>query len=541
MGSYLKLGMAAVAAAALFAGSAQGAPAVRAASKAKLIYAGWFTPPNTPLPTPAFIANNKAFLETQPFNGLVAYLRNDSTGANATQGVMTGNPISQATIASILAPMKGLAWTNLTNNFGLVQGSTPPDVYDDWSVPIQNFANCAAALRDAGMTGICFDNEQYAAPWGDYPAGAKYYQQHSLDDYRAQMRLRGQQVMAAMVAVFPNIVVITLHGPYISEPAAPAALGFPQWQSGNMLLGPYYAGFMEGVGTSAALNVDGGELYTLRTPSDFLGTYNWRKFDEPSDAVNSPVIPPADRAVWSQRISISYGVYDQPFGGAPMDASILQTTLTNALAQADHYVWFYTERATFLLPPSAGGASADWVNAVRTALGSSPAPATVDAPTGLLAMAKSTSEVDVSWNSSATGLTGFKLERKTGTGGTYSQIAIVGPSLRSYSDLTVSANTTYVYRIRATNGTSDSAYSNEAIATPPAVTPTPTPTPSPSPTPTPTPTPTPDPTPTPAPTPAPTSSGGGGGGGCGLLGLEVAALGLVQGGRRIFAKIRRSE
>src|SRR5436190_15400241 len=184
----LKLGMVAIAAAALwpFAGAAQGAPAAPAAGKASLIYAGWFG--NT-IPTPAFTRNNKAFLQTQPFHGLVAYLRDDATGTNATTRVMTGSAISQATIASVVAPMKGQTWTNLTKNFGLVQGSTPPDPYDDWSVTIQNFANCAAALRDAGFVGICFDNEQYAAPWGDYPSGARYYAQHSLNDYRTQMRL----------------------------------------------------------------------------------------------------------------------------------------------------------------------------------------------------------------------------------------------------------------------------------------------------------------------------------------------------------------
>src|SRR6185295_10407265 len=273
----LRLGMLALA---LGPPAAAGAPTAAAAPRAALIYAGWF---GSTIPTPAFIRNNKAFLETQPFNGLVAYLRDDSTGANATTRVMTGTPMSTSAISSIVAPMKGQTWTPLTRNFGLVQGSSPPDVYDDWSVTIQNFANCAAALKDAGFAGICFDNEQYSAPWGDYPSGAKYYQTHPISDYRAQMRLRGKQVMEAMVAVFPDIAVITLHGPYISEPNAPSSLQFPQWQSGNELLGPYCAGFMDGVGNSAALNVDGGELYTLRTASQFLASYNWRKFDEPSD------------------------------------------------------------------------------------------------------------------------------------------------------------------------------------------------------------------------------------------------------------------
>ena len=60
--------------------------------------------------------------------------------------------------------------------------------------------------------------------------------------------------------------------------------------------------------------------------------------------------------------------------------------------------------------------------------------------------------------------TGFKIERKTGAGGTYSQIATVRPVV-TYNDTGLATNTTYFYRVRATNAIGDSAYSNEASAT----------------------------------------------------------------------------
>src|SRR4029079_12514951 len=173
-----------------------------------------------------------------------------------------------------------------------------------------------------------------------------------------QARLRGKQVMAAMIAQCPEIAVLTLHGPTVSEPKAPGPL-FPSWWSGNELLGPFFAGMMEGT-SGSALNVDGGELYSLRSAADFLSTYNWRKFSLPSDAVNCAFIPPALRPSWAGKSSIGYGVYDRPFGGAPMDSTILRTTIANALRQADRYVWFYTEGATFLRPASQGGAAAAW-------------------------------------------------------------------------------------------------------------------------------------------------------------------------------------
>ena len=140
----------------------EGAPAAAQSRSAELIYAGWFG--NT-IPTPAFIRNNKAFLETQPFHGIVAYLRNDSTGSNATSRVMTNTPISESAIAAIVAPMAGQTWTTLRKNFGLVQGSSPPDVFDDWSVVVQNFKNCAAALKAAiGRSGLFLEGRLAAMP-----------------------------------------------------------------------------------------------------------------------------------------------------------------------------------------------------------------------------------------------------------------------------------------------------------------------------------------------------------------------------------------
>src|SRR5579862_2983015 len=435
--------------------AAPSAPAV------SLIYAGWFG--NT-IPTPAFIRDHQAFLDSQPFQGMVAYLRDDATGQNATTGIMGQGMVSPSTLAGILAPLQGLSFTNLVDNFALVQGSTPPDFFDDWSQVVANFGALAAALQTAGLRGICFDNEQYASPWGTYPAGAKY-PSTSLADYQTQARLRGAECMQAMVAQFPGIAVITLHGPYISELQAPAALGFPQWQSGNLLLGPFFAGFLQGAGTAGRC-VDGGELYSLRTDSDFQNSATWRKVTLPSAAINCPFIPTDLRAVWPDRVSISFGVYDQPFAGAPMNASILETTLANALHHADRYVWFYTEGATFLLPPSSGGAGADWVTAVQNAVASAPSLPVPAAPTGLVAVPTSSSSISLGWTNAGSGTTAVEIERKTGPDGSYQTVAQLGAGTQAFQDGSLAPGTTYVYRVRATAaGGTPSPYSNESTAT----------------------------------------------------------------------------
>jgi transcriptional regulator CtsR len=87
------------------------------------------------------------------------------------------------------------------------------------------------------------------------------------------------------------------------------------------------------------------------------------------------------------------------------------------------------------------------------------------APSGLAASAASDSQINLSWTDNATNETGFKIERKTGAGGTYSQIATVGAGVTTCQDAGLAASTQYYYRVRASNGAGDSAYSNEAIAT----------------------------------------------------------------------------
>jgi transcriptional regulator CtsR len=95
----------------------------------------------------------------------------------------------------------------------------------------------------------------------------------------------------------------------------------------------------------------------------------------------------------------------------------------------------------------------------KTAIGPPP-----NAPSNLVATPISSSQIDLTWQDNSTDETGFKIERKTGTG-SYSQIATVGTGVTSYSNTRLSASTTYYYRVRAYKGTLNSDYCEEASAT----------------------------------------------------------------------------
>jgi len=89
-------------------------------------------------------------------------------------------------------------------------------------------------------------------------------------------------------------------------------------------------------------------------------------------------------------------------------------------------------------------------------------------PSSLAATAASSSQIDLSWTDNSYGEEGFKIERKTGSGGAYDQIDTVGANVESYSDTGLSTSTTYYYRVRSYRSGQNSAYSNEADAIPSA-------------------------------------------------------------------------
>ncbi len=70
-------------------------------------------------------------------------------------------------------------------------------------------------------------------------------------------------------------------------------------------------------------------------------------------------------------------------------------------------------------------------------------------------------QLQLNWADNSTNETGFKIDRKTGTSGTYAQIASVGAGITSYTDSTVIAGTNYCYQLYAYNTAGNSTYTAE--------------------------------------------------------------------------------
>jgi hypothetical protein len=158
----------------------------------------------------------------------------------------------------------------------------------------------------------------------------------------------------------------------------------------------------------------------------------------------------------------------------PDVVGMAQAAAESAIVAADLVVGTVTTESSATVPAGdvisqdpTGGASVPSGSSVDLVVSTGPGGTPPSAPSGLSATAISKTEIDIDWTDNSDNETGFKIERSKRVNTAYSQIDIVGADVTFYHDTGLSKNTTYYYRVRATNGDGDSAYSNEASATTP--------------------------------------------------------------------------
>ena len=87
-------------------------------------------------------------------------------------------------------------------------------------------------------------------------------------------------------------------------------------------------------------------------------------------------------------------------------------------------------------------------------------------PPGVLTVAQGPGpKVILTWEDSSSSETGFRIERKIGSAGTFIQIDSVGQNVKTITDSSVGIGQSYSYRLRAYNPDIASAYSNEVSVT----------------------------------------------------------------------------
>ena len=87
-----------------------------------------------------------------------------------------------------------------------------------------------------------------------------------------------------------------------------------------------------------------------------------------------------------------------------------------------------------------------------------------NAPSSLSATALSSSQIALTWPDNSSNETGFRLERSA-DGINWSEFAVVGSNVTSFTDTGLTGSTSYQYRARAYNSAGNSSYSNIGTAT----------------------------------------------------------------------------
>ena len=88
----------------------------------------------------------------------------------------------------------------------------------------------------------------------------------------------------------------------------------------------------------------------------------------------------------------------------------------------------------------------------------------LSAPTNLVAQTISQTEIDLSWIDNSSSESGFKIERRTGSG-SWSDVAEVSANTTTYSDSGLAMETSYTFRVSSVGFDTASSPSNEASAT----------------------------------------------------------------------------
>ncbi len=96
------------------------------------------------------------------------------------------------------------------------------------------------------------------------------------------------------------------------------------------------------------------------------------------------------------------------------------------------------------------------------------------APTNLAVTATSKTSINLSFTDNSFDESGFRLEKSTNAGATWSLIATLPANQTTFSDQNLSCGSNYAYRVKAYNSAGESAYSNNintatALCTPPAL------------------------------------------------------------------------
>jgi fibronectin type 3 domain-containing protein len=145
--------------------------------------------------------------------------------------------------------------------------------------------------------------------------------------------------------------------------------------------------------------------------------------------------------------------------------ALIQTTAAGATSFSNTGLTPSTTYTYRVRAKNAGGNSG-YSNEASATTPAAPTPPA--APSLLTAAAPTSDRVNLAWRDNSNNEEGFEVERKVGSGA-FVLLSTTAANATSLADRQVQPNTTYTYRVRASNSGGKSAYSNEATVKTPAL------------------------------------------------------------------------
>jgi hypothetical protein len=323
---------------------AAGAPGLAADDRPprRLIEFGWDEPDT------AFLRQHLAEMERTPFDGCVFHANSrdaDGKSGNFAWSCWGRRAFTEADLQGALDDLRALRPQRFTHNF-LRFNTTPADLdwFDDFAPVLANARLAARLAREGKARGLLCDTEQYEGKLFSYRQ-RRHASTKSWDDYAAQARLRGREVMAAFQEEYPDLTVLLTFGytlPWKQSKGGEKPLADAE----DGLLAPFLDGLIDAARGQTRV-VDGHELsYGTRDPSKFRASYH---------TIKEGVLPiVADRDKYARVVSAGFGLwmdYDWRKHGWDLDdphtnyftPETFEASVKEALDVADEYVWIYTE------------------------------------------------------------------------------------------------------------------------------------------------------------------------------------------------------
>ncbi|MEW6355318.1 MAG: hypothetical protein AB1696_03255 [Planctomycetota bacterium] len=336
----------------------------------KLIATGWDKPD-----TERLLAN-LAEIEKRPFDGVVIVCEGkiDAEKRCQMRAAFKNEEWKREWFQPCVDQMKACKFTRFTDNF-ITIGANPGNVdwFDDegWKQIVEHWRIAAWVAKQGGFKGILFDPEPYTKPHIQFAYSAQpEKEKHTFNEYHAQARERGRQVMEAILSEYPDITIFC----YFMNISCATATGHkdprPMLERlGYGLLPPFVDGWLDVMPPTVTL-VDGCEYaYMYNSVMQYVESALMIK------GACQELVSPENRAKYRAQVQVSFGIYLDAYSNPEGSKYYMKTNLPSRLHQlranvgaamrvADEYVWIYGEKFRWWPTPNKRVNEQSWPEAL---------------------------------------------------------------------------------------------------------------------------------------------------------------------------------